>query len=67
MPDKILDDLLIKIGELPGFEAITPLSPQSRNCIGETPLHVAAVWGDTGAIKVLIDAGADINARGRVR
>ncbi|NIN34750.1 MAG: ankyrin repeat domain-containing protein, partial [Gammaproteobacteria bacterium] len=28
------------------------------------PIHVAAAWGDCEAISILVDAGADINARG---
>jgi ankyrin repeat protein len=61
---KALDQLLDKIGELPSFETIRPLTTNSRNCVGETPLHVAAVWGDVDAIELLMGAGADVNARG---
>src|SRR4051812_48972945 len=49
---------------LPGFQLITPLSPQSRTGLGETPLHVAAIRGDTEAIAALVGAGAEIDAPG---
>lgn len=59
-----LTDLLERIAELPAFEAHCPLTARSQTCVGETPLHVAAVWGDLDAINLLVDAGADINAIG---
>ena len=31
---------------------------------GDTPLHIAAVWGDTCAVELLLDAGAAIDALG---
>ena len=31
---------------------------------GDTPLHIAAVWGDKYAIELLLDAGAVIDALG---
>lgn len=34
------------------------------NAHGRTPLHVAALRGDADAIEVLLDAGADLDARG---
>lgn len=36
--------------------------PKSVNLAGETPLHNAVLSGDTDSIKMLIDAGADVNA-----
>jgi hypothetical protein len=33
------------------------------NAIGQTPLHVAAVWNSTDAGKVLLELGADVNAQ----
>jgi len=50
--------------DLPGFAAIAPLSPNSRTAIGETPLQVAAIRGDTVAMEALLDAGAEINTAG---
>ena len=34
-----------------------------RNKTGATPLHDAALGGDTGVVKILLDHGADVNAR----
>jgi uncharacterized protein len=31
---------------------------------GDSPLHIAAVHGDTEAIRVLVENGAELNARG---
>lgn len=61
-----LTALLSKIGELPAFESHAPLSTTSKTCVGETPLHVAAAWGDLSAIKLLVHAGADLDARGDI-
>jgi uncharacterized protein len=48
----------------PSFALIAPLNPNSRTPIGETPLHIAAVRGDTSAIAALLDAGAQIDTPG---
>lgn len=64
MPVDPLPILLSQIAELPAFESIAPLSPTSKTCVGETPLHVAASWGDLAAITLLARAGADLDARG---
>ncbi len=34
------------------------------NALGDTPLHVTAAWGDLQGTQLLLDAGADVNARG---
>jgi ankyrin repeat protein len=31
--------------------------------MGQTPLHVAALWGNLDAIKALIQAGANVSAQ----
>jgi ankyrin repeat protein len=36
-----------------------PIDVHTVGVGGETPLHVAAVWGDLGAIEVLLSRGAD--------
>ena len=36
-------------------------SPDASNSIGQTSMHVAAIWGHANVISVLLDAGADPN------
>lgn len=40
-----------------------PAQRDARNQLGSTPLHLAATNGDSGPLKALIAAGADVNAR----
>ena len=35
-----------------------------RNIFGDTPLHLADLWGDTDAVLMLINSGADVNSIG---
>lgn len=43
----------------------TPAARDARTPLGSTPLHVAALNVDSGPLKALIAAGADVNARDR--
>merc|ERR1712054_141646 len=36
---------------------------QYRNPMGQTPMHIASMWGRTMSMQILIAAGADINAK----
>ncbi|MHB1885449.1 MAG: ankyrin repeat domain-containing protein [Acidimicrobiales bacterium] len=38
-------------------------SPDARNGFGEKPLHCAAYAGNAGMVRLLIDAGADVDSR----
>ena len=38
-----------------------------RNFLGDTPLLAAASWGETGAMELLLDRGADPDAKNAVR
>ena len=38
-------------------------SPNARNGFGETPLHAAAAAGDTQTVGLLLDHGAELDAR----
>ena len=40
------------------------ISFNSKSCDGDTPLHIAALWGDRHAALLLLDMGADVNAKG---
>jgi uncharacterized protein len=62
--NSVLSKLFKKINELPDFQKIKIKDVNAKGFYGNTPLHIAATWGDIGAIKVLIEAGADLNAKG---
>jgi hypothetical protein len=55
-------ELLHYIGEYFTFE--TPVTVHSRAGDEDTPLHTVAVWGDLTAVELLLDAGAEPDARG---
>jgi ankyrin repeat protein len=38
-------------------------SPHTRNELGEQPLHTAAYWGNAAVVRLLLGAGADVDAR----
>lgn len=50
--------------ELPLYSSVRPLTVNSKNCVGDTPLHVAATWGDCDAILLFVQKGAEINVSG---
>jgi len=55
----------IRRADLPQFMGVNLDGPNIRSLTsGETPLHILAIWGDVEAAKVLLDAGADIDALG---
>ncbi len=56
--------ILDEMRELPGFEDITRIEITTRGTLGDTPLHVAAIRGDAEAGRILVSAGADVNAKG---
>jgi len=41
----------------------TPAARDARTALGSTPLHLAATNPDSSALKALLAAGADVNAR----
>ena len=59
-----LKSLLALVGNTAtfGFEADRVTEPNYRNAAGETPLSVVITWKDLTAVKMLIAAGADVNA-----
>jgi ankyrin repeat protein len=53
-----------KVGETADFADIEIKDVTTRGLFGDTPLHVAAIWGDVSAGQLLLAAGADRNASG---
>jgi len=50
---------------LPTFLDVSLTGPNIKGTIfGDTPLHIMAVWGDVESAQILIDEGAEIDARG---
>ena len=59
-----LQDFLTHLSGQPGWAKAGQVTPLTRSGSGDTPLH-AAIWaGDDDAARLLIDAGADVNAAG---
>lgn len=57
-----------RMGDRQSVEAILRATPAMRDAptaMGSTPLHLAAMNGDTGPLKALLAAGAPVNARDR--
>lgn len=55
--------LLARIQEVTEFLGVELNDVNQRGIFGNTPLKVAVVWRDEDAVKTLLDAGADVNAR----
>jgi uncharacterized protein len=59
-----LESLLQKISSTAAFLDAKIDDVNQQSLLGDTPLHIVAVWGDTRAAALLIDAGADVNRKG---
>ena len=60
----VLKTFLRELREIPGFTSIEEISSDTVGGFGDTPLHVAAVRGDTDIVNLLVATGADPNAKG---
>lgn len=64
MSAREMADLLDRMRDLPEFVELNLADVNQAGNFGNTPLHVAATWGDVDAIKLLIEHGARIDAEG---
>jgi ankyrin repeat protein len=58
----------VRAADLPQFDGV-PLDSimvRGREPFQESLLHVAAIWGDAGAIEALLDAGVEIDLPGEL-
>ncbi|HEY6019513.1 MAG TPA: ankyrin repeat domain-containing protein [Candidatus Paceibacterota bacterium] len=65
-PEPVLEELLRSAAEsfFPAEEEPLSINVATRSSEGDTPLHLFTWRGDVAAAKVLIRAGADVNAIG---
>lgn len=61
---RTLSEVLSQVEAVPDYAGHKVSSVNYRNCYGDTPLHIVANWGDCEAIRLLVEFGADINAKG---
>src|SRR5579863_4847799 len=56
------NDVLAVVRKTPVYLGIDLRDVNDRGLFGSTPLSVVITWGDPKAVRLLIDAGADVNA-----
>jgi uncharacterized protein len=66
-PHDNLDSVLNDMRKTVEFFNVPINSIEQKGIFGNTPLIVAAGWGDRDAVRILLDAGANINATGEDR
>lgn len=61
-----LEEILQSMSEslFPDQMGVKKVKVNSKDCMGDTPLHVMALRSDRYGVEVLIENGADINAVG---
>lgn len=59
-----LQDLFNRCQHTASWFGLKINSINERNDFGDTPLHTVCTWGDVRAARMLLDAGADPNAKG---
>ena len=59
-----IKDVLRKCEGTSQFYGKSVVDVNQRGIDGDTPLHLASLWGDVEAVEVLLGAGANLNAKG---
>ena len=59
-----LKALLAQVGTTADFSYVEFSDVNATNCLGENALHIAVLWGDLEAVKLLVSSGVDINKHG---
>lgn len=62
--NKNLSDVLKRCSQTASWFGVELNDINSVNLMDDTPLHTICSWGDLESVKILIDAGADVNAKG---
>ena len=58
-----LQDLLKKVNSTADFSGVELKEVNQRGFFGTTPLHVAVIWEDLEAVRILLESGAEPNAK----
>lgn len=66
-PYDSLESVLDAVRTVVEFSELPITSIEQKGFFGNTPLIVAAGWGNSDAVRILLDAGANINATGEDR
>ena len=59
-----INEIFKEIEGVPDYLGHKIDSVHYKNGRGDTPLHIVSCWGNTEAMRILVAAGADINAKG---
>jgi ankyrin repeat protein len=61
---KTIEEVYRLCGQTGAWYGVEIAHFDQRNFMDDTVLHTVCSWGDVAAVKVLVDAGADVNAKG---
>lgn len=61
---KTIEDIYHRCGQTGSWYGIEIKNFDQRNFMEDTVLHTVSSWGDLDAVKILVAAGADVNAKG---